>query len=175
VQQVVAEVGDALPCLLSRLEVDLVLELVDLGVDVVDEIEVPLRDVVDDPVQDHPGGVGRANDGPDRLDVVGLAPLGGRLAHGEDAVVREHDSDLLVVDAVLLGHRPREQEDPEDVVAVPLERRPRLVVVARVGDEQLDGGLLEVTRRRRPQRLRVGVQQVDPVRGHPAAIRRGCR
>ena len=41
--------------------VDLVLELVDLGVDVVDEVEVALGDVVDDAVGDHPGRVvGRA-------------------------------------------------------------------------------------------------------------------
>ena len=36
---------------------DRVLELVDLVVQVVDEVEVALRDVVDELVGDHPGGV----------------------------------------------------------------------------------------------------------------------
>ena len=54
VQEVVAERRDPLARLLGRLVLDLVLELVDLGVDVVDEIEVALRDVVDEAVRDHP-------------------------------------------------------------------------------------------------------------------------
>ena len=39
------------------LRVDEILELVDLGVHVVDEIEIALGDVVDDAVRDHPGRV----------------------------------------------------------------------------------------------------------------------
>ena len=84
----------------------------------------------------------------------------------------EHDADLLVVDRVLLGHRSRQQEDAEDVVAVALERRSWLVVVVRMRDERLDRSVLELARRLLAQLLFARVQQVDPLRGHRPRIRR---
>ena len=57
VQQIVAKLGDAISRHRRGLRLDPVLELVDLRVDVVDEIEIALGDVVDEPVRDHPGRV----------------------------------------------------------------------------------------------------------------------
>ena len=63
--------------------------------------------------------------------------LRGGLAHGEERVVREDDVDLLVVDAVLLALGDGDEEDAEDVVAMPLQRRPRIVRVLRRRQEPL--------------------------------------
>ncbi|HEX6663369.1 MAG TPA: hypothetical protein VF025_06805 [Gaiellaceae bacterium] len=52
-QQVVAQNAQAIPRPRHRGGLDGVLELVDLFVEVVDQLEVPLGDVVDEPVEHH--------------------------------------------------------------------------------------------------------------------------
>ncbi len=169
VKQIVAELRDPQPRLLGSLLLDLVVELVDLRIDVVDDVEVRLGDGVDEAVRDHARRV-RVVDGlPQRSEVVGLAAVGRRLPHRQDRVVGDHDVDLLVVDAVLLGNRAGEQEDAEDVVAVALHRRPRLVVVPRVSQDQLERRFLELPRRLRSKLVLIGIEEVDPGRGHTAA------
>ena len=159
-----AQVGQSLAGLLGRQVLDLVLELVDLGVQVVDQVEIALGDVVDDAIGDH----SRFVFGPHGLSggrrVVRGPSAGRRLAHGHDRVVREHQVDLLVVDAVFFGNRDGDQEDAEDVVAVSLERRPRLVFVLRHRFEQIERGLLEILWRGCPELVTARVEQVDPVR-----------
>ena len=52
-----AEARDPGARLVGGLRLDEILELVDLVVEVVDEVEVALGDLVDQPVREHPGGV----------------------------------------------------------------------------------------------------------------------
>ena len=87
--------------------------------------------------------------------------------------MRDHEADLLVVDLVLVGRRAGEQEDAEDVVAVALERRPRLVVVLGPVERAARSPISSSSRGALRAQLLVGrIEQVDPVRGHTAAIRR---
>ena len=58
-------------------------------------------------------------------------PAGWRLAHRQRDVRRQYEVDLLVEDPILLGHGDGDEQHPEDVVAVALERRPRLVLDVR--------------------------------------------
>ena len=67
-----------------------------------------------------------------------------RLRDRDEDVERRDEVDLLVVDAILVGNRDRDEEDPEDVVALRLDPRARLVVVDVRGEQ-------------RPQRRRVHV------------------
>ena len=100
VQQVVAQVGDARADLRGRPLLDLVLELVDLVVHVVDQVEVALRDLVDQPEREHARGLERRARLLRRLRVERLL-VRRRLRHGHELVGREDEVDLLVVDAVL--------------------------------------------------------------------------
>src|SRR5262245_27974687 len=102
-------------------------------------------------------------------------PARGRLSHREDRLARQDEADLLVVDDVRLRHCACQQEDPEDVVAVPAERRPRLVLVLGRGEQELERALLELAWRARTQLLGARIEEIDPVRGHTAAgsTRRG--
>ena len=128
VQQIVAEVAEPAPRLRRRSDLDGVLELVDLAVERVDEVEVVLGDVVDEPVEHHPGVVVGMARFARRPRIVGVL-VRRRLADAQQNVVRHDDVDLLVEDAIVLGDGDRDEEDAEDVVAVRLQGRPRLVGV----------------------------------------------
>jgi hypothetical protein len=60
--------------------------------------------------------------------------------------VRDHDVDLLVEDAIILGNGNGDEKDAEDVVAVRLERRPRLVLVRCRLEQKLERRLLNRSR-----------------------------
>ena len=81
----------------------------------------------------------------------------------------EDEVDLLVIDAVLLGHGDGDEEDAEDIVAVSLEGGSRLILVLRWREQPFERGLLELTRSLRAQLLGTRVEQVDPGRGHRGA------
>ena len=177
VEQVVAQPGDALADLLRRPRVDAFLELVDLVVQRVDEAEVVLGQLVEEDVGDLPDGSLLASRLP-RVEhgrgVERVAALGG-LAHGDEPVARGDEVDLLVDHAVLVADAHRDQEDAEDVVAVPLDAGARLVVVARRLAEQLERPLVQLLRKRLPKLVLVRVEQVDPLGalGHPAGFDAG--
>ena len=114
---VLAQIAQPLADLLRRFVADHVLEFVDLVIEVVDQIEVALRDRVDEVVDEHahllmrPAGLLRGF----RVERL-LARR--RLGDRHEGVLGRDEVDLLVVDAVLLGHRDGEQEDSEHVIAV---------------------------------------------------------
>ena len=72
----------------------------------------------------------------------------------------------------LVAYGDGDEEDTEDVVAVPPERRARFVLVLRRREELLECGLLELLRCLRAQLVGARVEQVDPRCGHLARIRR---
>jgi hypothetical protein len=76
--------------------------------------------------------------------------------------LRDDQVDLLVVDAVLLGHGDGDEQDAEDVVAVALQRGSRLVLMLRRREQPFKCCLLEVLRGFRAELLRSRVEQVDP-------------
>ena len=154
------------------LSLDLVLELVDLRVDVVDEIEVALGDVVDEPVGEHPRRVRLSHRRLHNFEVVRWSSAGRCLPHRDERVRRDHEPDLLVVDGVLFGDSLREKKDAEDVPAVPTKRGTRLVVMLRRLEEQLDRRLLELARALRAELVGGRVEEIDPLRGHLPRIRR---
>ncbi len=164
VEEVVAELAQACARLGRRSRLDNVLELVDLPVERVDEVEIVLRDVVDQAVEHHPGVVVR----PARLThgarVVRML-AGRRLAHAQQDVVRHDDVDLLVEDTVFVRYRHRDEEDPEEVVPVSLQRRPGLVGVAGGREQKLERRLLDLPRQLCPQLVRRRIDQIDPF-GH---------
>ena len=165
VQQPVSELRDPGAGALRGLRLDQVLELVDLLVDLVDQVQILLCDLVDDPVGDHPGLVRLLDRPPDRPDVEWRA-VARRLAHGQDRLVGDHEVDLGIEDLAALLDVLGTEEDPEDVAAVAPERRTRLVLVDGRAQQQLEGALLERPRRLLPQLLFTGVDQVDPDRSH---------
>ena len=139
VQDVVAERRELLAHARALPVVDVILELVDPVVDPVRQLEVALGDVVDEVVDDHPG----------RAHMAGLVELAGgdaverleagrALADGEDEIVRRDDIHLAVEHG-RVGEQLRHEEHAEDVVAVSLERRTRVVSVP-VRREQLVEG-----------------------------------
>ena len=130
-EHVAPELGQPLANLLAGPVLDPVLELVDLGVEQVDDAEVPLRDLVDEVVRDHARGGASVCVACllERCEVEGLLARR-RLPHRDRHLGREHEIDLLVEDAILLGHGDRGEQHAEDVVAVRLDRRPWVLVGA---------------------------------------------
>ena len=120
------ELRDAPAGLLGRPLVDVLLQLVDLLVDVVEQVEVPLGDLVDEVVGDHPGWHLVTMHVAELPDAAGVERLLGarRLAHGDDPVAGENEIDLLVEDAVFLRQGNGHERQAEDVVAVALDGRP---------------------------------------------------
>ena len=99
-----------------------------------------------------------------RADVEG--PLARRrLAHGERHLGRQDEVDLLVEDPVFLGDADGDEQHAEDIGAVRLEGRPRVLVDAGRRDEPLDRARVELDRGLGQHLLARGVQQVDPARG----------
>src|SRR5205085_11619719 len=75
---------------------------------------------------------------------------------------------------VLLRDRDGDEEDAEDVVAVALELRSRLVVVLRRLHELLDRGRVKFLGRLRPQLLLAWIEEIDPpCRGHGLTLAGG--
>ena len=108
------------------------------------------------------------------LGVEGSACLR-RLADREQRVACQDDVDLLVVNGVLLVEHDGRQEHAEDVIAVTLHRRPRLVLVFRLREQELEGALLELARGVRTELVCRRVEKIDPVRGHRREIRGSVR
>jgi hypothetical protein len=106
IQEVVPDVRDLAADARSRPVLDVIVELVDFFVDSVDQVEVGLRDLVDDPVGEDPGRVVWAARLPCRGGVEGL-PASRRLPDRHDRVRADDQVNLLVVDVVLdvLEHR----------------------------------------------------------------------
>ena len=130
VEQVVPELRDAPAGLLGRPLVDVLLQLVDLLVDVVEQVEVPLGDLVDEVVRDHPRGQLAAMDVAELLDAAGVERLLGArsLADGDDPVAGENEIDLLVEDAVFFRQGNGHEGQAEDVVAVALDGGPQVAL-----------------------------------------------
>jgi hypothetical protein len=165
VQQVAPELRDPPAYLLGRPGVDPLLELLDLVVERVQQVEVALRDVVDQEVGDRPRRVLVGN----RVACVGdvarveRLPAAGRLADRDDSVAAEDEIDLLVIDDILFGHRDCCEQHAEDVVPVALDARPRHAAV-RVGrPHQFTPGVrAQLVRDVLAQLLLVRVEEIGP-------------
>ncbi len=152
---------------------DQVLEVVDLVVEAVDEIEVALRDRVDEVVDEHPDVLVRPTGFLRRLRVERLL-AGRRLRDRDEPLGRRDHVDLLVVDAVFSRDDDREQEDAEDVVAVRLDPRARFVVVDVRGEQRGARRGVDVLRQLCLQFLFGRIDEVDPPRvdvSHAASFR----
>ena len=176
VEQVVPERRDPLADLGGAPLLDMVFDLVDLGVQLVDQVEVALGDLVDEAVEVHADRVVRPACVLGRPRVERLFARRG-LRHGDELLRRQDEIDLLVVDAVLFRHRDRDQEHANDVVAVRLDPWARLVVVDERREQELERRRVELVGEVRSQRVCGGVDQVDPARslGHRARPQRRGR
>ncbi len=144
-------------------DADVLLDLLDLLVDGVEDLEVALRDLVDEEVRDHAGRdvTFHVADALDRRRVE-RPPVDRRLAHREDPVVRQHEAELLVVDAVLLRHGDRGDEVTEDVVAVAFDHGSGRLVGRGCG-ELGHRARMQVGRRALQQLVLRRIEEVDPV------------
>jgi len=79
--------------------------------------------------------------------------------------VRDDDVDLLVEDAVLVGHCDGYEEDSEDVVTVRLQRRAWLVRMLGRREQESESRLLHRLRKLLPKLFFGRIDQVDPL-GH---------
>ena len=163
VQQVMTKPGDPLADDRRGPLLHMVLEVIDLVVHGIDQVEVALRDVVEEMVEDHARTVATPIRLAGRAHVAGVIGLfaGGRLADGEDDVVGQDDVDLLVEDPVLLRDGDCHEHDAEDVVVVALDCGPcRLSCFAPSGSRRPRGdGRLSKSR----SRLHFVGRQVDPL------------
>ena len=110
-----------------------------------EKIEFVVNAVVDEVVGDHADVVLVPARGLGFSGIVGRPSLG-CLADGDDTVPRHHEVDLLVKDSVFLWDGNGDEEDSEDVVAVPLELGARLVVVLRRRAELLQRLVMNLRR-----------------------------
>ena len=150
---------------------DEVLELVDLVVEGVDHVEVPLGHLVDQVVDVHPDVSSWAATRFLRRRGIERLLARRRLRDRHECVHRRDEVDLLVVEAILGGHLDREQQDPEDVVAVRLDPRAWLVVVlVRCLEQRRERRRVHVLGQRISQLGRRGVDQIDPL-GHARRLR----
>ena len=165
VQQVVTEPGDSLADDGRGPDLHVVLEVVDLVVHRVDQVEVALRDVVDEAVEDHARAAFVAVRSAGRVHIARVVGLlaGGRLADGEHELASQDDVDLLVEDPVLLGHRDRHEHDAEDVVALAFDRGPWLVPVLRRLEQPLDRTRMECLSELPLELGFVRIDEVDPL------------
>jgi len=102
--------------------------------------------------------------------------LAGRgLADGDDPVARDDEVDLLVEDAILLGHRHGDEKQPDDVAAVTPDARAQVRAV-RIGRPQqlLQRIRADAVRQMLTKLLVVRIQEIGP-RGPPHARRGYCR
>ena len=67
-----------------------------------------------------------------------------RLGDRHEGIERRDEIDLLVVHAILVRNGDRDEEDPEDVVALRLDPGPRLVVVDVRGEQRSQRRLVDV-------------------------------
>ncbi len=152
---------------------DDVLELVHLLIEAVDHVEEALGDLVDQVVDEHAHVLvllaarllGRS--GVERL----FARR--RLRDRDELIDRHHEVDLLVVQTILVYDLDREQEDAEDVVAVRVDARPRLVVVDVRCEQRRERGRRDPVGHGRSQLLFGRIDEVDPARavGHVRRLR----
>ena len=84
--------------------------------------------------------------------------------------MRRDEVDLLVVEAVLCRHRHGNEEDPEQVVAVGVDPRARLVVVDVRREERAQRRRVHVLGQSVMQLDRGGVDEVEPP-GHDSSVR----
>ena len=133
---------------------------------VVDQVEVALGDLVDEAEQVHADGLVRAARVLGRLRVERLL-AGRRLRDRHELLGREDEVDLLVVDAILVGNGDRDEQHADDVVAVRLDPRARLVVVDERRGQQLE--------RRRMDARRAGARSSSSAVGSSRSIQRGAR
>ena len=75
------------------------------------------------------------------------------------------------MNCVLVVENDRREKDTEDVIAVPLQGRARLVLVLRLFEQEVEGAFFELARSSRAQFFGSWVEQVDPVHGHCREIR----
>ena len=90
-------------------------------------------------------------------------PRLGRLPHRQERVAGDDQVELLAVDDVFLPDHDRDEEDAEDVAAVALELRTRLVVVLRGREKLLERALVHVGREVACHLCRRRIEQVDPL------------
>ena len=130
----------------------MVLELVDLGVERVDEIEVGLRGGVDEPVDEET----RRERSVDVLEAgeVGDVPVRRRLPDGDDDLGGRDDVELVVHDPVVPAEAAGEEEDAQHVGAVRLERRSGVPPVAGDRAQGLDRLGVEARRHERDEIVR---------------------
>jgi hypothetical protein len=156
---------------LRRLVRDAVLELVDLVVECVEEVEIALRDVVDEVVDVHADLFVVAAREFRRLRIERC--LTRRcLRHGNERVERRDEVDLLVVQPVFVRYGDGEQEHAEDVIVVRLDLRPWLIVVHMRREQHVERDLVHVLGQHAIEIACARVDQVDPL-GHAAEATRG--
>jgi hypothetical protein len=162
-EEVVAELREPFSDARRGPVLDVILQLVDLLVQGVDQVEEPLGDLVHEVVGDQSGFLdATALAGfADPAGVEGLT-LGRRLADGQNESLGQDEVDLLVVDAILFRNRDRAEEDAEDIVAVALEGRPRIVLVGGRARQPVERAGVQVHRQLFPQLGRVWVDEIDP-------------
>jgi hypothetical protein len=164
VQQIVPQAADTLAHPLARPVVDVILELVDLGVDRDDDVQERGGYVVEETEEELAGRHASRGRVLQRFRRPRLTALG-RLTDRYQELGGCDDVDLSVHDAILLRDRDGIEEDPQHVRPVTLEKRPG-VLVSGWGRERLHYVGIDADRKRTAQLLVGRIEEVDPARAH---------
>jgi hypothetical protein len=116
-------------------------------------------------VDDHAGILVRSGRVANVARVIRPAALGRRLPHRDEGTLGEYEVELRVVDEILVGDRDRDEEDAEDVVAVALQLRARLVTVLRRRQQLREGGCVDALGKVLPDLVLRRVEEIDPAVG----------
>jgi hypothetical protein len=146
--------------LLTRPVVEVVLELVDLGVHGDDDVEEGRRDVVDEPEEELADRCFPRCCDLEGLGAPGLTPRR-CLPHGDDEIGSRDEVHLPVDDAILLRKRQRVDKDAQHVRPMTLEQRP-CVLVARCGRQGLHDVRVDSGRKRTEELLVGRIEEIDP-------------
>ena len=166
VEELVPEIREPFSDSLRLPGVEAVLQLLDLRVHRVQRLEMRLRDLVDETVDEVARGRLLVGGRIERRNVERVSTVARRLPHRDDDGGRGNEVDLQVAHPILGRKRARRDENAEDIRTVALEQGARLATVLGGRYERLDDVRVDLDRQRGEELLAGRVDEVEPACAH---------